>query len=419
MMIWIRSGLLALAAAALFPAFAPSGGVADAQILKRIKKAAENAAEREVERQVDKKVTETIRCASGDDACVERAKREGKNVEMIEGGAAASDGSAASASAGVPGATAPVTAFVNFDFVPGERVLFAEDFSSTQIGDFPRRLEFEEGNMEVAEWQGRRWLRGTTWPSSFSIVLPENLPERFTIEMELVPGGGGRDARLRFTDPPQDDVVFRYFQDRVEGGVKGQERNAEGMTQERLVAGTPFMLRVMADGRYVKVYAGGTRVANMPNANLGRSNKIRVDLPGMLEEPAYVASIRVAAGGRTLYDALSESGRVATQGIYFDTGSDVIRPESAPTLKQIGEMMKQHADLRLTIEGHTDDVGDDAANLQLSERRAAAVKARLEREYGIPADRLEAKGLGETKPAAGNDTAEGRQQNRRVELVKR
>ena len=110
---------------------------------------------------------------------------------------------------------------------------------------------------------------------------------------------------------------------------------------------------------------------------------------------------------------------MATQGIYFDTGSDAIRQESAPTLKEIGTMLKDHADLKLTIEGHTDNVGKAESNQALSEKRAAAVRQYLIDNYQIDAGRLEAKGLGQTKPAGPNDSAEGRQQNRRVELVKK
>jgi outer membrane protein OmpA-like peptidoglycan-associated protein len=109
---------------------------------------------------------------------------------------------------------------------------------------------------------------------------------------------------------------------------------------------------------------------------------------------------------------------VATQGIYFDTGSDGIRQESAPTLTEIGTMLKEHADLKLTIEGHTDNVGAAESNQVLSEKRAAAVRKYLIDNYQIDGARLQATGLGQTKPVGANDTAEGRQENRRVELVK-
>jgi outer membrane protein OmpA-like peptidoglycan-associated protein len=109
---------------------------------------------------------------------------------------------------------------------------------------------------------------------------------------------------------------------------------------------------------------------------------------------------------------------VATQGILFAVDSDVIRPESTPTLVEIGDMLTQHASLRLTIEGHTDSDGDDAHNLDLSRRRAASVKAYLVSRYKIDGSRLVTEGYGESRPAADNSTPEGKQQNRRVELVR-
>jgi OmpA-OmpF porin, OOP family len=381
----------------------------EAQIGRRLRDAASRAAERETTRQVEQKVTNAVRCVFDDHACIAAAEREGKPVQITD-------------KQGQPTADAistPASAFVNFDFMPGDRVLFAEDFGRDNVGDFPRRLEFTRGNMEIAEWEGGRWLRGTSWPSVFAIPLAETLPERFTIEMEVVPGKDGQYMKLSFSERPEHHVAVRYFQKKVNAGIsRVNGAVAMGNTQNEILAGTPVLLRIMADGRYVKVYADGTRVANMPNAEIGRADRIEIELPGSDDEASYVRSIRVAAGGRKLYDALNESGRVATQGIYFDTGSDRIRPESAPTLKEIGEMLREHADLRIVIEGHTDNVGQDASNQQLSERRAAAVKAHLQAEFGVAADRLEARGLGSTVPAASNDTPEGRQQNRRVELVR-
>jgi outer membrane protein OmpA-like peptidoglycan-associated protein len=174
----------------------------------------------------------------------------------------------------------------------------------------------------------------------------------------------------------------------------------------------------MGDGKYLKVYLDDTRILNVPNADLGRSNKILFYVDATAGKPTLFGNFRVAAGGKKLYDALSEKGRVATQGIYFDTRSDRIRPESTPNLKEIGAMLKDHPDLELTIEGHTDNVGSAQSNQALSDKRAAAVRQCLIESYEVDGTRLSAKGFGAAKPASANDTAEGRQQNRRVELVR-
>ena len=120
--------------------------------------------------------------------------------------------------------------------------------------------------------------------------------------------------------------------------------------------------RVLVDGAYMKVYLDDTRLLNVPNADLGRGARIAFYTDGDATTPSLFGNFRIAAGGKKLYDAIASQGRVATQGIYFDTGSDQIRPESTPTLKEIGAMLNDHADLRLTIEGHTDDVGRADAN---------------------------------------------------------
>jgi outer membrane protein OmpA-like peptidoglycan-associated protein len=205
------------------------------------------------------------------------------------------------------------------------------------------------------------------------------------------------------------------------GVVAGQEaegealNSTEGTIDEQL---TP--IRIMVDGRYAKVYVGERRVANVPNAQLNRSNEISFVNTYFAddENPMYLGSIRVAGGGKDLYDVLEAEGRVTTRGILFATNSDRIRPESTPTLKEIGEMLTDHADLWLSIEGHTDSDGDETYNQELSQRRAAAVKAYLVESFAIEENRLETAGFGESNPVADNSIPEGKQQNRRVELVK-
>ena len=115
---------------------------------------------------------------------------------------------------------------------------------------------------------------------------------------------------------------------------------------------------------------------------------------------------------------LTERRSAEVYGIYFAFGSAAIRPESEGVLKEIAEVLQRNGDWKLRIDGHTDGVGGEAENLELSRRRSTAVRDALVTRYGIAAARLTAAGRGEASPKASNDTAEGRAQNRRVELVR-
>ena len=401
---------------------------AEAQFGKRLKDAVKRTAEDKVIQKTTDKESKAIDGALEGGETAEAAAPAGQEDTP----AAAGGGADAAAETGgeTPAAKprkAGEGALVNFDFVPGERVLFYDDYGSDNVGDFPRRFEFEEGNAEVAEWEGSRWLR-VSQSSKFAIVLPETLPERFTVEFDFVTNDKASRSwpLLLNTSAAKDNwesqgsynPQVRFGTDK--GGVYTGKIEAAGPAngdfQNKVVRA-----RIMADGKYTKVYINGVRVGNGPNADLGRSNKVQFWVPAYdetSENVTLVGPVRIAAGGRKLYDALSEKGRVATQGIYFDTGSDAIRQESAPTLKEIGTMLKDHPELRLTIEGHTDNVGKAESNQALSEKRAAAVRQYLIDTHQIDGGRLQAQGLGQTKPIGSNDTAEGRQQNRRVELVK-
>ena len=119
-----------------------------------------------------------------------------------------------------------------------------------------------------------------------------------------------------------------------------------------------------------------------------------------------------------LAKALNDTGSVALHNILFDTGKATLKAESAAALAPVGELLKSDPALKVEIQGHTDNVGQAAANLRLSQDRATAVKAYLVQTFSIPAARLTTAGFGDTKPVAPNTEA-GRAQNRRVELVKK
>ena len=121
-------------------------------------------------------------------------------------------------------------------------------------------------------------------------------------------------------------------------------------------------------------------------------------------------------------DAMSKgidaTGHIAIYGVYFDTNSADIKAESDQTLGEIAELLSARPSLNLLVVGHTDNEGDYDYNMGLSGRRALAVMRALSGDYGIATGRLRSAGVGFLAPVASNDTAAGREKNRRVELVK-
>jgi flagellar motor protein MotB len=343
--------------------------------------------------------------------------------------AEAAPAGAAAPARGSAGAAGAREVWANYDFIPGQRTLFYTDFSEEEVGNFPRRLEFRTGSMEVVELDGQRALKASS-PSGFVVPLPEVLPQRFTVEIDIINRNdlsaaapsikiyGGTAARTDVDVERTRLAVGHNGWDVTGGGTESQASFTSEETEG--YKGHPVSVRVLGDGAYLKLYADGRRLANVPNANFMRGRGLFVAMEGRDGETGavYVTRIRVAESERPIYEALTAAGRWATQGILFDTGKSLVRAESAPALKAIAAALTAHPDLRILIEGHTDNVGDAAANLALSRERAEAVKAELVRAHGIAEDRIETAGLGDTKPVADNGSAEGRSSNRRVEVVK-
>jgi outer membrane protein OmpA-like peptidoglycan-associated protein len=144
-------------------------------------------------------------------------------------------------------------------------------------------------------------------------------------------------------------------------------------------------------------------VLKLSGPNIATADVTRIEYP-------------VPAAAQELEKSLDKRETVQIRGIYFAFGSDRIRRKSERVLREISDVMHRHPDWKLRIDGHTDAVGSDSANLDLSRRRAAAVKAALVQRYGIVEQRLVSEGHGESSPVDTNDTPEGRARNRRVEL---
>jgi flagellar motor protein MotB len=389
----------------------------------RVIRRAQDKVENKIDRKVDAAIDQAIECAFDDPGCIEQAKAEGKPVVMTDksgkvmtnaDGEPISDPNEARAAAEEPG----TGVWRNYDFVRGDSIWVATDWSGERVGRFPAsQLEFVSGNMEIVERGGRKLLEAKS-TSVVRLSLPATLPEQFTVEFELEIGAP-HIASAMFTTPHEGsfsrapgDYLYLY-------SVPGIFRKGSSVssTPTRALVKTLMPVRLQVDGDYAILYIGADRVAMLPNANLIRGSALEFRMNANPGFPAYLTDIVVAVGLDPLYDKLMADGEVTTYGFLFDVDSDRLRPESTPKLEELREMLAAHPDLRLGIEGHTDATGDEAHNEDLSVRRAQAVVGYLA-EQGIDAARLEATGKGESAPIGDNATPAGRQQNRRVVIRK-
>ena len=211
--------------------------------------------------------------------------------------------------------------------------------------------------------------------------------------------------------------------------------SASSGTLER-VSETPVPFKVLLNGRRVELPAIQVRGRLTYNGNVVRPWEFL-----LLDHPRLPLTLRFAVGGvgegfpftldsareivkidypvpqNTVETGLATECRVEVPGLYFDFNRATINAQSKPALQSIADLLGRHP-WNVTIEGHTDNVGSDGYNDDLSSRRAAAVKDALVRDYRIATKRLAAAGFGERRPRETNDTIAGRARNRRVELVR-
>jgi outer membrane protein OmpA-like peptidoglycan-associated protein len=187
---------------------------------------------------------------------------------------------------------------------------------------------------------------------------------------------------------------------------------------------------VQANIDVLQASLGGNFRCSLPNG--GPKDTLRVVKiisrctgPSPLQSPAGGGNVGTpngagaeSAGASALERALKDTGKVDIYSIYFSFNSDRLRDESTPTLNDIAEVLRRHPDWKLQVNGHTDAIGGDAFNQDLSKRRAAAVKNALVGAYKVDAGRLGTAGYGKSQPKDTNDTLEGRAHNRRVELLR-
>jgi len=180
----------------------------------------------------------------------------------------------------------------------------------------------------------------------------------------------------------------------------------------------PYSYKGYLDYQYLKPKANG--VLNFKAPSIKGEYQIRMFYANFGPQLLAPKSFKVMYSIDKTYikKNLDEKGKVALYGIYFDTNKSTIKPESYGIIKEIADLLNENNSLKISIEGHTDDVGEALYNLELSKKRANAVLKILTEKYAVSKSQLQSKGLGESKPITENNTTIGRSKNRRVELIK-
>src|SRR5215471_10151426 len=163
---------------------------------------------------------------------------------------------------------------------------------------------------------------------------------------------------------------------------------------------------------FVSLYVAKESGAAFPDTK----DRVAVLLDVVEAKPMEAKMVTVDAA--TMAKDISATGKVAIYGLYFDTDKAELKPESTPSLDEIGKLLKGQPALKVYIVGHTDNAGSFDYNMSLSQRRAKSVVDRLVQGYGIAPDRLKPVGAGLIAPVASNGEEAGRAKNRRVEIVK-
>lgn len=333
----------------------------------------------------------------------------------------------------------PFKAYSKYDFVPGDKTIFYEDFSQDNVGDFPAVWNTNaSGEVYTFNSYPGKWF-GMGSNGVFLPDLPGKLPENFTMEFDLVyvtAEMNPPDFEVKFISSHDDDAIDAIVPGNGGVALRFGAHNygifswsdgnysdiSNNKDNEYLLNHSKVKTRVSIwfQKQRVRLWINQTKIFDLP----------RVVPPGILidkirfgtweneETYVFITNMRVAIGAPDMRSKLLTEGKLVTHGILFDVNSDKIKPESYGTLKEIAKVLSENSSVRVKIVGHTDSDGSDAANMELSKKRAESVKTLLSSEFSIDASRMEADGKGESQPVSDNNTALGKAENRRVEFLK-
>lgn len=415
------------------------------QVWKKLKKKAEKAAERTVERRVEKETSKKTDEVL--DSILEPGKKgktptDKDGVPIPQGEIPDQNESSDDTSSSEASGPKSIEVYSKFDFVPGDKLLFFNDFADDFIGDFPSKWNTNaSGEVVSVNNSPQKWFELKGGYNLFYIPDVPKLPEEYTVEFDVMGLGldNGTSSAAVLQVILSDDGQFKYGNNFVHANIPFCQYAPVGIRVANRINGkTEINSTLAADIR--------DEVLDIPHISIA-VNKLRyrlwvnetkyVDIPRMVpdgrsinslkfllksfkdgKERIFITNVKVAEGGVDLRRKLISEGKVSTNAILFDSGSANLQPQSMGVIRQISQVLQQESNMNLNIIGHTDSDGEDASNMELSKKRAEAVKNALVNVYNIDGSRISTDGKGETEPVGDNGTADGKAQNRRVEFVK-
>ncbi len=416
----------------------PLSNVSAQSILKKIKSKVEQSATEKILDQTDKKVSKSI------DNAINAARGEQKSTE---------EETIKQDKIGTTEKLSMMKAYSKYDFIPGDSIIYANDFSSESLGELPTGWN-TNGNSVIMKLEGLngQWLRiaqktvnltdnKKTFGTDFTVEFDAFLQFDFkgwlppSILFGLLASGTLDPAGNHLLSDPKGDKTF-YIE--VSPLSNGANTLLESYKKYARYFNSPTILLPSAKNWYgrvvhvamqiqkerLRIWINGEKMYDIPKAIPleGTYNQLFFQLsssPYSDEQiGVYFSNIKIAKGLADARHKLVTEGHFSTTGILFDLGSSVIKSESLGVLKLLGDVLVQNPDIKIKIIGHTDALGDEKTNQLLSEQRAIAIKNSFRSEFGIADNRLEAIGKGETEPVGDNKTKEGMAQNRRVEFIR-
>ena len=280
-----------------------------------------------------------------------------------------------------------------------------------------------------------RWFKITNGRGIYCLSDPLTLPDNYTIEFDLIPqkdlknnssknfnfyiinSSKPKDLKFGLARPGGVGIRFsfqfkNYYFAYYADGTPDQKGE---VAEPKLEVDKKYRVSIWVQKERIRLYVGEEKIFDLPKV---MSKTIKYNMIRFDDGTPMISNFRVATGLPDMRSKLLTEGKLVSYGIYFDVNSDELKSESAGTIKEIANILKENPTVKIKIVGHTDSDGDDKANLELSKRRALSVKNALVGNFSIDSSRIETDGKGEGEPIAPNDNGTNKALNRRVEFIK-